>query len=86
MRSLILVATLLATGCGGSTLSDQIADFRATASSLSSLVDSHASSATAAAQTSCTAEMADYAKFDLAEPSDKDVAQVRRLIEKVAES
>lgn len=30
-------------------------------------------------------EMADYAEFELAEPSDADIAQVRRLIEKVGE-
>ena len=62
MRSLMLVVTLLATGCGGSMLSQRIADYRATASSLDVVVDAHAKSATAAAPSTCAAAMADYAR------------------------
>lgn len=64
MRSLMLVVTLLAVGCGGSgpTLSERIADYRATASSLDVAVDAHAKSSTAAAPSTCAAAMADYAR------------------------
>ena len=62
MRSLILVATLLAAGCGGSRFSQQLADYRATTSSLDAAVDAHAGSATAAAPSTCPAAMADYAR------------------------
>jgi hypothetical protein len=34
----------------------------------------------------CRHEMADYGQIELAEPSEDDVAQVRLLIEKVAEA
>ena len=59
MRSLILVS-LLAAGCGGSDLSQRIADYRATANSLEVVVDAHASFAPANPAT-CMAVMADYA-------------------------
>ena len=60
MRSLILV-TLLAAGCGGSVLSQRIADYRSTANSLEVVVDAHVSSAPAATPATCMAAMADYA-------------------------
>ena len=62
MRSLMLVATLLAAGCGGSMFSQQIADYRATANSLDTTVDAHAKSAAAADPSTCLAAMADYAR------------------------
>ena len=62
MRSLILVVTLLATACGGSMFSSQLANYRATASSLDVVVDTHAKSATAADPATCAAAMADYAR------------------------
>ncbi len=62
MRSMALVLTLVASGCGGSMFSQQIADYRATASSLDAAVDAHAQSATAAAPSTCMAAMADYAR------------------------
>lgn len=61
MRSLLIVATLLA-ACGGSMDSQQIADYRAAASSLDTTVDAHAKSATAAAPSTCPVAMADYAR------------------------
>ena len=60
MRSLILV-TLIAAACGGSVLSQRIADYRSTANSLQVVVDAHASSAPAANPATCMAVMADYA-------------------------
>ena len=62
MRSLVLVATLLAAGCGGSNLSQRIADYRATANSLDAVVEAHAKSPAAAAPATCAAAMADYAR------------------------
>jgi hypothetical protein len=62
MRSLMLVVTLLAAGCGGSMYSQQIADYRSTATSLDATVDAHAKSAPAAAPPTCAAAMADYAR------------------------
>lgn len=61
MRSMMLVATLIAFGCGGSALSQQISDYRAAASSLDLAVDAHAKSATAADPATCMTAMADYA-------------------------
>ena len=62
MRSLMLVVTLLAGGCGGSALSQQIADYRATVTSLDVVVDAHAKSAPAADPSTCATAMADYAR------------------------
>ncbi len=62
MRSLMLVATLLAAGCGGSMFSDRIANYRSAISSLNVVVDAHANSAPAAAPSTCAAAMADYAR------------------------
>ena len=62
MRLMMLVVTLIAAGCGGSTSSRQIADYRATANSLNLVVDAHAKSTTAADPSTCMAAMADYAR------------------------
>ena len=62
MRSLMLVVTLIAAGCGGSMFSDRIGDYRATASSLDVVVDAHAKSAAAAAPSTCASAMSDYAR------------------------
>ena len=63
MRSLMLVATMVAAGCGGSSsmLSQRIGDYRATANSLAVVVDAHAKSTAAADPSTCAAAMADYA-------------------------
>ena len=61
MRSLMLVATMLAAGCGGSVPAQRIGDYRATANSLNVVVDAHAKSAAAADPSTCAASMAEYA-------------------------
>ena len=61
MRTLFVV-TLLAAGCGGSMLSERIADYRGTTNSLNLVVDTHASSPAASAPATCASAMADYAQ------------------------
>ena len=62
MRTLMIVATLFAAGCGGSMFSQRVDDYRATSSSLDAVVDAHAKSAPAADPATCAAAMADYAR------------------------
>jgi len=58
----LLVLTLLALGCGGSSLSDRIANYRATASALGASVEDHVHAQASAAPDTCAAAMADYAQ------------------------
>jgi|GEM_PF-2924789 len=58
----LLVLTLLSLGCGGSSLSDRIANYRSTTSALEASVQVHVNAKASAAPDTCAAAMADYAQ------------------------